>query len=96
MPQGNVLCKNRFCGLQMVQFECFRVVYSLVSFTFGVHCEMPFSQYAGKGKFRMCLVNEGEMYSAKIGFVDCKWSNLNAPGSTLGAIYFWCQLSVLF
>ena len=30
---GNTFFKNRFCGLQKVQFEC-----PLVSFTFGAHC----------------------------------------------------------
>ena len=29
----------------------------------------------------MWPVNKVENHFAKIGFVDCKWSNLNAPGS---------------
>ena len=28
----------------------------------------------------MWPVNKVEIHFAKIGFVDCKWSNLNAPG----------------
>ena len=73
------ICKFR--GLQMVQFECTRVIHPLVSFTFGVHCGVPFSLNAGKGKCCMRLVDKVENHFAKIGFVDCKWSNLNAPGS---------------
>ena len=36
---------------------------------------------AGKGNCCMWPVNQVEVYFAKIGFVDSKWSNLNAPGS---------------
>ena len=50
LKSGNSYCKNRFCGLQMVQLECPRVINPLVSSTFGVHCGVPFSLYAGKGK----------------------------------------------
>ena len=32
-------------------------------------------------------VNEVEIYSEEIGFVDSKWSNLNAPGSYTS----WCH-----
>ena len=65
----------------MIQFECPRVIYPLVLFTFGVHCGVPFSQYAGKGKCCMWPVNKVEIPVSKIGFVDSKRSNLNAPGS---------------
>ena len=38
-------------------------------------------------------VNKVEIYFSKIGFVDCKWSNLNAQGHLpLGAIHFWGTL----
>ena len=70
----------------MVQFECPRVRNPLVSFTFGVHCGVSISQYAGKGRCCMWPVNKVEIHIAKTGFVDCKWSNLNA----LGSINPWC------
>ena len=71
----------------MVQFECPRVIHPLVSLTFGVHCGMPFSLYAVKGKCCMWPVNKVEIYLWKMGFMDCKWSNLNAPGSYTP----WCH-----
>ena len=77
----NSFCKNRFCGLQMVQLECPRVIYPLVLFTFGVYCGVPFSLHAGKGKCCMWPVKKVEIPASKKGFVDCKWSNSNAPGS---------------
>ena len=42
---------------------------------------MPFFLDAGKGKCCMWLVRKVEISIVKIGFVDCKWSNSNAPGS---------------
>ena len=42
---------------------------------------VPFSLHAGKGKCCMWLVEKVEIHFAKMGFVDCKWSNLNVPGS---------------
>ena len=57
----------------MVQFECPRVIYPLVSFTFGVHCGVSISLYAGKGKCCMWPVNKVEIHLAKIGFMDCKF-----------------------
>ena len=51
----------------MVQFECPRVIYSLVLFTFGVIFWLSISQYAGKGKCCMWMVNEVEIQFAKIG-----------------------------
>ena len=65
----------------MIQFECPRVNHPLVLFTFGVHWGVSISLYAGKGKCCMWPVNKVEIHFAKIGFVDCKWPNLNAPGS---------------
>ena len=53
--------ENRFCGLQMVQFECVRVIHPLVSFSFRVSCGVPFSQHAGKGKCCIWLVNKVEI-----------------------------------
>ena len=47
---GNLFCKNIFCGLQVVQFECPRVIHPLLSFNFGVHCVVPFPVHAVKGK----------------------------------------------
>ena len=45
----------------------------------------------------MWLLNKVETHFAKVGFVDCKWSNLNAPGSyalwchsLLGSGVYWC------
>ena len=49
---------------------------------FWVHCGVPFSLDVGKGKCCMWPVNKVEIHFAKIGFVDCKWPNLNAPGSS--------------
>ena len=49
--------------------------------TFEIHCAVSLSLHAGKGKFCMWLVNEVELHYAKIGFVDSRWSNLNAPWS---------------
>ena len=43
-------------------------------------CGVPFSLYSGKGKCCMWLINKVEIDFARAGFVDCKWSNLNAPG----------------
>ena len=67
----------------MVQFECCKVIYPLLSFTFGVHCgvSLSISLYAGKGKCWMWPVNKVAIHIAKICFVHCKWSNSNAPGS---------------
>ena len=70
----------------MVQFECPRVIYPLVLFTFGVHCEVSISLYAGKGKCCMWPVTKVKIHFAKIGYLDCKWSNLNAS-----VIYPWCH-----
>ena len=42
----------------------------------------------------MCIwcVKKAEIF-AEIGFMDCKWSSLNAPGPyILDVIHFWCQL----
>ena len=54
--------KYGFLRLQMVQFECPRVIHPLVSVTFGVHCRLPFSLHAGKGKCCMWLVNKVEIH----------------------------------
>ena len=54
----------------MIQFECPRVVHSLVSFTFGFQCRTSLSLYAGKGKYCMWPVNKMEIYIPKIGFVE--------------------------
>ena len=48
---------------------------------------VPLSLHAGKGKCCMWPVNKVEIHFAKIGFVDCKWSNSNAPGSYTP----WCH-----
>ena len=77
-----VLCKNGFRVLQMVQFECPRVIYPLVSFTFGSTLRCPFPLHAGKGKCCMWPVNKVEIHFAKIGFLDSKWSILNDTGSS--------------
>ena len=39
----NLFFKKRFHGLQMVQFECPRVIHPLVSFSSKVICGLPFS-----------------------------------------------------
>ena len=53
--------------------------------------KVPFFQHAGKGKCCMWIVNKMEIYFAKIGFIDCKWSNLNRPSSYTP----WCLDSLL-
>ena len=65
----------------MVQFECPRVIYPLVPFNIGVHSGVSISLYVGKGNSCIWPVNKLEIHFAKMGFVDCKCSNLNAPGS---------------
>ena len=65
----------------MVQFKCPRVIYPLVSFTFGSTVGCPFPLHAGKGECCMWPVDEVELYMPKISSMGCKWSNLNAPGS---------------
>ena len=40
---------------------------------------MPYPLHGGKGKCCIWLVNKVEIHFPKIGFVDCQWSNLNAP-----------------
>ena len=59
----------------MVQLEWPRVIDSLISSTFGVHSGVPFSLDAGKGKCSVWPVKKVEIYSAKIGSMDCNWSN---------------------
>ena len=56
-----ILQKYRFQGLQMVLFEWLSVIRPLVSFTFEVHCGVPFSLHAGKGKCCIWLVNKLEI-----------------------------------
>ena len=51
--------------------------HSLLEYKVG----LSISLYAGKGKCCIWRVNKVEIHLAKIGFVECKWSNLNAPGS---------------
>ena len=74
---GNIFCKNRFCGLQMVQFEWPQVIHPLVSYTFGVNSELPFHWMQEKEKAACGLLEKCKF----IGFLDCKCSDLNAPGS---------------
>ena len=45
---GNLLLKNRFRGLQMVRFECTRVIHLLLSFTLGIHYGVLFALHGGK------------------------------------------------
>ena len=45
------------------------------------------SLYAENRKCCMWLVNKVEICYGKVGFIDCKWSNLNAPGSYTP----WCH-----
>ena len=71
----------------MVQFECHRDTHPLLSFNFGVHCGLSFFLDAGKWKCCIWTANNMEIYFTKIGFLDCKWSNLNAPGSHTP----WCH-----
>ena len=81
LTKWKFLLQNRFCRLQMIQFESPKVIHPLVSLTFGAHCGLPFSLFAGKEKWCTWLVIEVEIHFEKIGFVDCKWSNFNAPES---------------
>ena len=45
--RGNLFFNIKFCGLQMVQFECSRVMRPLLSFTFGSHLGAPFFLHSG-------------------------------------------------
>ena len=56
----------------MVQFECPKVIHTMLLFTFGVHCGVTLSLHAGKGKCCLWLVNKVEIHFAEIGFVDSK------------------------
>ena len=53
---------------------------------------------AGKGKCCMWLVNKVEIHLTKIGFVEYKWSNLNAPRfiHPLVSSTFWVHYRVPF
>ena len=62
----------------MVQFEWPRVRHPLISFTYRVDLGLPFSLDAGKGKCCIWPVKKVIINFAKIGFVDCKWSNVGA------------------
>ena len=82
----------------MIQIEYPRDIHTWLSFSFGVHYVVPFSLHAGKGRCCMWAVNKVEIYIAKIGFVDSKWSNVNASrlytlGSTivLSALISGCR-----
>ena len=50
----------------MVQFECLRVIYPFVSFTFGSTVGCPFPLHVGKWKCCMWPVNEVEIDLTKI------------------------------
>ena len=67
-----------FCGLQVALLEGPWVIHPLVSLTFGVHCSVSLSLHAGKGKCCMWLGNKMEIHFAKMCYIDCIWSNLNA------------------
>ena len=62
---GNLLNKSRFCGLQVVWFECSSVMHPLVSSTLGVHCGPSLSLHAVNGICCMCHVNKVEIYCPK-------------------------------
>ena len=55
---GNSFCNFSFQGLQMIQFECPKVIHSLVSLNFGVYCGVPFSLHTGKWKCCMWSVKK--------------------------------------
>ena len=38
------MLRVRLCGQNIIQFEYTRALYHLVSFTFGVYCEVPFTR----------------------------------------------------
>ena len=48
---------------------------------FRFHCRVPFSLHTGNGKCCMWLVDKVEILRAKIDVLDCKWPNMNDPGS---------------
>ena len=54
----------------MIQFECPRVRYPLVSVTFQVFCSVSLSLHTGKEKCGMCLANKVEIHFTKTGFKD--------------------------
>ena len=72
MPRVEIyFAKVGFVDMQMVQYECPRVIHPLVSFTFEVRFGVPFSLDAGKWNCCMWLVKKVEIHFAKIGFIDC-------------------------
>ena len=86
---GNFLERNQFNRLQMVQFECHRVINPCVSFTFE---EFPFPIFCPAPSFpsSICSIKKWllwglgkkvEIFWNKISLTGCKWSSLNAPGS---------------
>ena len=64
--RDKLLLGNRFYGLQMVQFECSRVI------PFVVPCGVFFSVDAEKGKCCMSVVKKVGNNFSRIGFMDCK------------------------
>ena len=68
---------------KMVQFECPMIIYPLLALTFGV----PLSSAWRKMETACGMLKKVEILFAKIVFVDCKWSNLNAPGSYTPCCY---------
>ena len=82
---------NRFCGLQVVQFECPRIPkYGHISLG-DIHVwsllGAPLPLHAWKGKCCMWIINKRENYFPKIGVVYFRWSNSYAEGSYI----LWCH-----
>ena len=76
---GNPFCKNWFCWLQWTNLNA-QGHTTIIAIFFGVYSGVPFSLHAGKGNCSMWPVNKAEIPSVKLGFVDSKWPNSNAPG----------------
>ena len=74
---SNLFDKTWFHGLQMVQFECPRFIHSWSHSLLG-STGCPFLCMQGKRNATCGLLIKWKSIW-KIGFVDCKWSNLNAP-----------------
>ena len=86
-PQLSQLLRKHqlpFCSIRMPL-----VLNPMGPLTFWVHCGVPFDL---QREMLHVACYKVVIYFAKTGFVNCKWSNLNAPGSwPLGDLFFACR-----
>ena len=78
-PQ-NLFFKNRFHGFHIFQFDYVRVMHPLHHSLLECTAGCPFLCMQKKGN-AACGWIKIEIHFSISGLMDCKWSNLNAPGS---------------